>query len=636
MKNIDDKGRSKSMNSSQSTQNIKRLDIQLLRGIAVSAVILFHSFPELFPNGFLGVDVFFVVSGYVLIPRMIHATEMSRINRSLVAIKVFLVKRFWRLAPALAIMLFVTSLPIFLFSNVTDHGKISMQGLLSTLSLGNIGANSYAGDYFYPNTNPFLHTWSLAIEQQFYLIVPIILLLCRKWSTRTILYLASLLSLAFFLLAPPSDFGYYNFIGRIFEFALGALVRLHPKSEQFKGNLLRLTALLSLLTLMFLNQVSDWRISSLLACLMSGVLLYFGEFKQFKFTPRLITWVGDRSYSLYLYHLPFLYITSLPYVTTYLKDKNLQILVALILTFWFSRFSYRSIEIPFNDSPSLKFREKRYALFFGFMPVIFFAVVNLAYNQMYWGLNGLILPPPYAADFDKRCKIQSLNGPPCLYGSGPKTVLLIGDSRAGQFGRALLDTGQEHGWRVVVWTHDACRFQVTNQTRYIRSDVLAYCQKNNSNKIAWIKRNKPELVILSQYRNEPEANLDIELGLKVLKEAAKKVYVLGQVPDFPDGSDYLQPKLIWQKSYLPPKSFPIVPPSPGLTSMAATLESGQEFRRTVQKIGLNYLDTSNFFCDQDVCIRYKDGQWLYKDGTHLSIYGARLLIPTFAALLGEK
>lgn len=114
-----------------------------------------------------------------------------------------------------------------------------------------------------------------------------------------------------------------------------------------------------------------------------------------------------------------------------------------------------------------------------------------------------------------------MNGPPCLYGSGPKTVLLIGDSRAGQFGGALLDVGKKHGWRVVVWTHDACRFQLTNQTKSIRSDVLAYCQKNNNNKLTWIKRNKPELVILSQYRNEPEANSDIELGLKVLKEASK-------------------------------------------------------------------------------------------------------------------
>lgn len=394
MKNIDDRTRSKSMNSSKGTHNTKRIDIQLLRGVAVSAVILFHSFPELFPNGFLGVDVFFVVSGYVLIPKIIHAIEISRINRSLVAFKDFLVKRFWRLAPALAIMLFVTSLPIFLFSNVTDHGKISMQGLLSTLSLGNIGANSYAGDYFYPNTNPFLHTWSLAIEQQFYLIVPIILLLCRKYSAHTTLYLVSLLSLAFFLLAPTSDFGYYNFIGRIFEFTIGAVVRLHPKSGQFKGNLLRPVALLSLLALMFLNHLNDWRISSLLACLMSGVLLYFGESRHLKFTPKLLTWIGDRSYSLYLYHLPFIYIISLPYVTTYLKDKNLQILVALILTFWFSKISYRFIEIPFIDSPSFKFREKRYALIFGFIPIVFFALINLAYNQMYWGLNSLIIPPP--------------------------------------------------------------------------------------------------------------------------------------------------------------------------------------------------------------------------------------------------
>ena len=381
--------------------------------------------------------------------------------------------------------------------------------------------------------------------------------------------------------------------------------------------------------------MSNWHFCTLLACLISGVFLYTGEYGQAKFIPKVLTWVGDCSYSLYLYHLPFIYLTSLPFVTVYLKDKNLQIAVALILTFWFSRISYRSIEVPFNKSLGSKSRTKVF-LTFGFMPIVFFAIVNFSYNQMYWGLNGLVATPPYAGNFDMRCEIQSLSGPPCFYGSGSKTVLLIGDSRAGQFGQALFDAGLKEGWRVVIWTHDACRFQITNQTKLIRADVLAYCQENNILKLAWIKRNTPELVILSQYRNDPQGDLDIEFGFKLLKESAKKVYVLGQVPDFPDGNVYMQPKLVWQKSYLPPTSFPVVAPSPGLTSMAATLESGQEFRRLVQKAGLDYLDTSNFFCDQVACVRYKDGQWLYKDGTHLSIYGARLLIPTFTQLLREN
>jgi peptidoglycan/LPS O-acetylase OafA/YrhL len=590
----------------------------------------------LFPNGYLGVDVFFVISGYVLIPKITQAIETCKVNRSLFPVKDFLLKRFWRLAPALATMLFVTSLPIFLFSDVTEHGKISMQGLFSTLSLGNIGANSYAGDYFHPNSNPFLHTWSLAIEQQFYLFVPIILLLCKKYSSCAVLYVISLLSLLFFLLSPVSDFGYYNLIGRVFEFAFGSLIRLQPKSQLSKANILRNTTLASLVALIFLSTVNNWHFCTLLACLISGVLLYIGESSQAKFIPKLLTWVGDCSYSLYLYHLPFIYLTSLPYMTNYLKDKNLQIIVALILTFWFSRISYRSIEVPFNDSLGSKSRANRYFLIFGFTPIVFFALMNIAYNQMYWGVNGLVATPPYAGDIDLRCNIQSLSGPPCVYGNGPKTVLLIGDSRAGQFGQALLDAGREEGWRVVIWTHDACRFQVTNQTKSIRADVLAYCQENNKLKLAWIKRNKPELVILSQYRNNSQGNFDIEFGFKILKDSAKKVYVLGQIPDFPDGNVYMQPKLVWQKSYLPPTSFPVAPPSPGLTSMAATLENGQEFRRLVQKTGLNYLDTANFFCDEVACLRYKDGQWLYKDGTHLSIYGARLLIPTFTQLLKEN
>lgn len=151
-----------------------RSDIQALRGIAVIAVVLYHANEKLFSLGYLGVDTFFVVSGFVITPLILQITqEQESFSTRIQLLKQFWVRRFYRLAPALAATLVCSAILIYLFGSISDHQKFSRQGIATLLLSGNFGAYRYTGNYFNPSSNPLIHTWSLSVEEQIYLFLPI-------------------------------------------------------------------------------------------------------------------------------------------------------------------------------------------------------------------------------------------------------------------------------------------------------------------------------------------------------------------------------------------------------------------------------------------------------------------------------
>ena len=121
-----------------------RRDIQVLRGLAVVAVVLFHANESLFPLGYLGVDVFFVISGFVVTPLMLRAFEKhSGEQRVFLNLGQFYKRRLYRLAPALGVTLSISAVAIFLFGTPGDHARFSHQGLATIFLLGNFGAYRY-------------------------------------------------------------------------------------------------------------------------------------------------------------------------------------------------------------------------------------------------------------------------------------------------------------------------------------------------------------------------------------------------------------------------------------------------------------------------------------------------------------
>ena len=214
-------------------------DIQVLRGLAVLAVVLFHLGTN-FQNGYLGVDIFFVISGYLILPRIIEIfpNNTSRMTARK-GVENFLRNRFWRLFPAFSVTLTTTSLLFIFFAPINDLRNFAKSVALSYFGLGNLAAFNFTTDYFSPNINPLTHTWSLAVEEQIYIFVPIFLYLLhlKKFGRKKFYQVLSLMG-AFSLLismdftaryfqslgiASWSKLNYFSTASRFWEFLLGGM-----------------------------------------------------------------------------------------------------------------------------------------------------------------------------------------------------------------------------------------------------------------------------------------------------------------------------------------------------------------------------------------------------------------------------
>jgi peptidoglycan/LPS O-acetylase OafA/YrhL len=167
----------------------KREDVQHLRALCVFAVVIFHLDSSFLPNGYLGVDFFFVISGFVVWPLMSSCVTAAG-DLDWKKLKAFFRRRIFRLLPALGVVLGLFSLATFLLGMLEDHRSIAAQGIAALLVMANVEAYSQSqGSYFHPNPNPLLHTWSLSAEEQVYLLVATALVLSTLLLKRKVKFL---------------------------------------------------------------------------------------------------------------------------------------------------------------------------------------------------------------------------------------------------------------------------------------------------------------------------------------------------------------------------------------------------------------------------------------------------------------
>lgn len=173
-------------------------------------------------------------------------------------LRYFYKRRFYRLAPALAVTLTVSAITIFLLAPISDHQRFARQGIATLLLVGNVGAYKYSGDYFLPNQNPLIHTWSLSVEEQIYIFLPLLLMFILhnrrsiKSVTFTVFGFITVISLISFLIPTifqslysrfginfASLFSFYSPIDRIWQFTLGglAILSLDRYQNRIKKNL---------------------------------------------------------------------------------------------------------------------------------------------------------------------------------------------------------------------------------------------------------------------------------------------------------------------------------------------------------------------------------------------------------------
>ena len=360
-----------------------RHDIDGLRAVAVLSVLLFHL--DLgFSGGYVGVDVFFVISGYLITGLILKAQAKDRFS-----LKQFWMRRIRRLVPAVTAMLLVVLLLGFAYLLPRDLDKLGEAAIAQILLVSNIYfANSF--DYFAgpAELRPLLHTWSLAVEEQFYLLFPLLLVLCRRFTKRELAITFGVLAIASFILSiwclatyPTSAF--FILPTRAWELLLGALlvlmpVQVHSSSEkttrlQFRNELISTLAAIALVITFFWydKSTSFPGPAALLPCIATALLIYFNTrhtnhvlSDDADVNPLVgktaignllslnpLTYIGRISYSLYLWHWP---------IIVFLKYENgLQLstpltVIALLASFLAAAVSYHWIETPFRSGRILK------------------------------------------------------------------------------------------------------------------------------------------------------------------------------------------------------------------------------------------------------------------------------------------
>lgn len=330
-----------------------RDDIDGLRAVAVLPIVLFHAGFASLSGGFIGVDIFFVISGF-----LITSIILREMDAGLFSIATFYKRRIVRIFPALFVMLAVA---LVMGCVLLLPAEIRSLGYSAAAAVGFV-SNIYfweTADYFASaaELKPLLHTWSLGVEEQFYLLYPLLIILvyrCGHQSRlRTILFVLTLLSFAasLFLAFRFPDMGFYLLPSRAWELGVGALVALGAFPQVQSSKALDALAVIGL-TLIILGLAlidaqkpfpAPW---ALLPCVGTALLLAYGKtaLTNGLLSTPLMRWIGAISYSLYLWHWPIISFYRLQYGLTLTMVDTIGLLTACFVV---GACSYKFVEQPF-------------------------------------------------------------------------------------------------------------------------------------------------------------------------------------------------------------------------------------------------------------------------------------------------
>jgi peptidoglycan/LPS O-acetylase OafA/YrhL len=344
-----------------------RADIDGLRAIAVLSVIIYHarfSFNDysFMPGGYLGVDVFFVISGY-LITSILYQNINSTLNFFLFD---FYIRRIRRIFPALIFLLtIVTIFSSFIFHNffleTYSKSAISTLFFVSNLFFWSTGEEYAAFSSLY---HPLLHTWSLAVEEQFYLIFPLFIFFTHKFFKKKTIYIVFLTFLISIVGSQIygktyASFNFYSLPSRYWEIALGsliAIINVEFKFERKDSFLINSNLGLILILFSFFYYNDNFfhpQIDTSLAVIGTSLIIYsnFKSSVAYKIlTSKILVFIGLISYSLYLWHY------SIFSIARYISPDEMSFqnkILLIVITFIISIFSYYYIEQPFRNSKKI-------------------------------------------------------------------------------------------------------------------------------------------------------------------------------------------------------------------------------------------------------------------------------------------
>ena len=642
-------------------KNNFRYDINSLRAIAVLAVVIFHFTPSFLIGGFAGVDVFFGISGFLMTSIIFKGLEGNNFN-----LFKFYVARGNRIIPALAVLCLILALIGWFFLPPIEYRALGKHLAGSITFLSNIFYWKESG-YFDASSHEkwLLHTWSLSVEWQFYIIYPAILLFLNRFIRVNNLKKIIMASLIFFFIlnlylsiSYPTA-AYYLLPARIWEMLLGGVAFLYPislKDNQSKY-LNYLGILLIVLSCILISSNNYWPGYLALIPTLGAFFIIIANYQDSLITKNIIIQkIGLWSYSIYLWHWPVA-------VVGYFYNIDNWFLYGLPLSIVLGALSYKFVEsknflMYKNWNEIFKLKPLWILIFMGMVGSIIYAKNGF---ENHYPKSVLISSLEVKNKNLFNCLVgeeEKISGIPACYIGNKKNIkaIVVGDSHADAISTSISSAYDPKTEGIEAITRASCPF-VLNAKNNKLDDT---CYQENFNKMKYLKstQNVPIIIIgrwsayiygqsdpkrvtnndnralmyfgTNKHMGEQELLSSFSINLtKTLCELSEnhKVYITQPIPEM--GQDI--PKTMSRLQLV------------GYKNIDLSLQSSKYYEKNVKireiisnaakQCGVKVIDPAEVLCQNSKCIAQLNNRPIYQDGDHLSEYGNKLLTPMFEEIL---
>lgn len=544
-----------------------RTDINGLRCYAVLLVVLFHFGIQGFGSGFIGVDVFFVLSGYLMSAMIIPGV----LNKDFKLFD-FYIARAVRIIPSIILLVIVFYAISFQFAPpdmFKDFSKYAMKSLLFTSNIEYLKlANGYfTGD---SHSNFLLHTWSLSVEWQFYLVYPLIIML-TGWLTRSLKAISVVLSLvlvisllaSIFYATIDSSFNFYMLPTRAWEMTIGGVVFIALQKNIVRLPLFRVAVILLLISACVNYDIKLWPgYAAILPVVATALILFSCNQNSILLNNKVAQLIGSASYSIYLWHWPLFvtlsYFELLAGTKSRLLSAFASVVVGIVVYMLFEQ----------RASKWLKKRNKKQIAASILIPALL-CIILFDYTRSHSGFlwrggeqyqkvsAEIVLPSPsngwcfYAIASDKKLKLGE-NGVTCHVGNtdSKKNAVLFGDSFAGQYIPFWDSVGKQIGVNINPITTNWCSPSVGKEFMGPKTSI-AYkqCMFNRE----YFSKNIEQYDYLifsgawSYIVSNAESLRNVEALIKMAQGTGKRIIIMDEPYQFEVNIGELYKKSVWDR-----------------------------------------------------------------------------------------
>lgn len=627
-----------------------RADVDGLRAVAIVLVLLFHG-TKTCPGGFIGVDVFFVISGFLITGLLLDDQQRGGIR-----VVDFWVRRIRRLLPAATLMVLATLIAGFFIMFPNDYEALGKSAVAQQLFVSNVFFWRHSG-YFDSNVElkPLLHTWSLAVEEQFYVAYPLLLVLLgrlpRRMMVGALLLITGLsFGISEWAVRTHPSAAFYLLPTRAWEILLGGLLCFAPipsRRPVLFANLMAGVGLLGILlaALVFSKGTPFPGRAALLPCVGTALLIYANSWTQTwvgrTLETRPVVFVGLISYSLYLWHWPLL--SFLAYLRCGAPSDEISRVIALAASFVLAVVSWRYVELPFRRKDVLP--ETGRLLLASLVMVALLLTASLAVvatsglpQRISEQANRYAYPGRQAVPAAWRSQLRQITIEQAEEGRLPvfgekeadATCLVWGDSHALALIPGIDAACKTHGVRCFHATHAATApvIDFVAKTKFgLNEQAPAFSQAVMNFALA----KRVDVVFLAArwkiYARQPDFEPCFDRTVKKLSDAGIHVVIVRDVAEFQHGNPTMQ--LAMAAQFGTDATRVGVP----LASHRKADERSNTMFDRFAATTVSVFDPTPAFVDETGLWRAEyGGQSMYNDDNHLSVAGSLRLQPLFEAL----